>query len=74
MSGLRGLGGCPFAPGAAGNVSSEDVVYMLHRAGVETGMDLSQLIEANRWLSGVMARELPSMVAKAPRFPKIVQE
>lgn len=71
---LGGLGGCPFAPGAAGNVSSEDVVYMLHRAGVETGMDLSQLIEANRWLAGVMARELPSMVAKAPPFPKISQE
>ncbi len=71
---LGGLGGCPFAPGAAGNVSSEDVVYMLHRAGVETGMDLPALIETNRWLAGVMGRELPSMVAKAPPFPKPVQE
>ncbi len=71
---LGGLGGCPFAPGAAGNVSSEDVVYMLHRAGVETGMDLPALIETNRWLAGVMDRELPSMVAKAPPFPKPVQE
>ncbi|OYW50300.1 MAG: hydroxymethylglutaryl-CoA lyase [Novosphingobium sp. 28-62-57] len=71
---LGGLGGCPFAPGAAGNVSSEDVVYMLHRAGVETGMDLQALIETNRWLAGVMDRELPSMVAKAPPFPKPVQE
>ncbi len=67
---LGGLGGCPFAPGAAGNVSSEDVVYMLHRAGVETGMDLGKLIEANAWLSGVMDRPLPSMVARAPVFPK----
>ncbi|MFN3470605.1 MAG: hydroxymethylglutaryl-CoA lyase [Novosphingobium sp.] len=71
---LGGLGGCPFAPGAAGNVASEDVVYMLHRAGVETGMDLAQLIEANRWLSGVMNRKLPAMVAQAPAFPKSVQE
>jgi hydroxymethylglutaryl-CoA lyase len=67
---LGGLGGCPFAPGAAGNVASEDVVYMLERAGVDTGMDLDRLIEASRWLSGVMERKLPGMVAQAPRFPK----
>ena len=66
---LGGLGGCPFAPGAAGNVASEDVVYMLHRAGVETGMDLEKLVAANAWLSGVMDRTLPSMVARAPAFP-----
>ncbi|HQS95614.1 MAG: hydroxymethylglutaryl-CoA lyase [Novosphingobium sp. 17-62-19] len=71
---LGGLGGCPFAPGAAGNVPSEDVVYMLHRAGVQTGMDLSALIEANHWLAGVMGRKLPGMVAQAPAFPKPVQE
>lgn len=71
---LGGLGGCPFAPGAAGNVSSEDVVYMLHRAGVETGMDLPALIEANHWLAEVMGRKLPGMVAQAPAFPKPVQE
>jgi hydroxymethylglutaryl-CoA lyase len=71
---LGGLGGCPFAPGAAGNVASEDVVYMLHRAGVQTGMDLSQLIDANHWLASVMDRKLPAMVAQAPAFPKPVQE
>lgn len=71
---LGGLGGCPFAPGAAGNVASEDVVYMLHRAGVQTGMDLSQLIAANHWLASVMDRKLPAMVAQAPAFPKPVQE
>ncbi|MDP3550188.1 MAG: hydroxymethylglutaryl-CoA lyase [Novosphingobium sp.] len=71
---LGGLGGCPFAPGAAGNVSSEDVVYMLHRAGVETAMDLPALIEANHWLAEVMGRKLPGMVAQAPAFPKPVQE
>ncbi|MDT0506459.1 hydroxymethylglutaryl-CoA lyase [Novosphingobium sp. MMS21-SN21R] len=71
---LGGLGGCPFAPGAAGNVASEDVIYMLHRAGAATGMDLSKLIEANHWLAGVMGRNLPGMVAQAPAFPKISQE
>lgn len=67
---LGGLGGCPFAPGAAGNVPSEDVVYMLERAGVATGMDLAALVEASRWLGTVMERRLPGMVAQAPAFPK----
>lgn len=67
---IGGLGGCPFAPGAAGNVSTEDVVYMLERAGVRTGLDLAGLIDANHWLGGIMDRMLPGMVAKAPPFPK----
>jgi hydroxymethylglutaryl-CoA lyase len=67
---LGGLGGCPFAPGAAGNVASEDVVYMLERAGINTGMDLGKLVEASSWLSEIMGRKLPGMVAQAPPFPK----
>lgn len=67
---LGGLGGCPFAPGAAGNVASEDVVYMLERAGIATGMDLEKLVAASSWLSGVMNKQLPGMVAGAPVFPK----
>lgn len=67
---IGGLGGCPFAPGAAGNVSTEDVVYMLERAGIGTGLDLAALIAANHWLGGVMDRTLPGMVAKAPPFPR----
>jgi hydroxymethylglutaryl-CoA lyase len=67
---LGGLGGCPFAPGAAGNVPSEDVVYMLERAGIDTGMDLEKLVDASNWLSGVMGRKLPGMVAQSPPFPK----
>ncbi len=67
---IGGLGGCPFAPGAAGNVASEDVVYMLERAGVGTGMDLGRLIETSHWLSGIMGKSLPAMVSKAGRFPK----
>lgn len=67
---LGGLGGCPFAPGAAGNVPSEDVVYMLERAGIGTGMDLEKLVEASNWLSGIIGRKLPGMVAQSPPFPK----
>ncbi len=66
---IGGLGGCPFAPGAAGNVASEDVVYMLERAGIGTGLDLTQLIAANHWLATIMDRKLPGMVAHTPPFP-----
>lgn len=66
---IGGLGGCPFAPGAAGNVSTEDVVYMLERAGITTGLNLDSLIEANGWLSEVMEKELPAMVGRAGGFP-----
>ncbi len=71
---LGGLGGCPFAPGAAGNVASEDVVYMLERAGIATGLDLNRMIEASHWLASVMDRKLPGMVAQAPMFPKAAEE
>jgi hydroxymethylglutaryl-CoA lyase len=68
---LGGLGGCPFALGAAGNVASEDVVYMLGRAGIATGMDLGKLVESSQWLGQIMNRKLPGMVAQAPLFPKV---
>ncbi len=68
---LGGLGGCPFAPGAAGNVASEDVAYMLERAQIATGLDLDQLIASSAWLSEIIGRKLPGMVAQAPRFPHI---
>ncbi|KWV94614.1 3-hydroxy-3-methylglutaryl-CoA lyase [Erythrobacter sp. AP23] len=67
---IGGLGGCPFAPGAAGNVATEDVAYMLERAGIATGLDLDRLIDTNRWLAGVMDKDLPAMVGKAGGFPK----
>ncbi len=68
---VGGVGGCPFAPGAAGNVASEDVAYMLERAGVATGMDVALLGEASRWLECKIGRTLPGMVGKAPHFPAI---
>lgn len=67
---LGGLGGCPFAPGAAGNVASEDVVYMLERAGIDTSMNLDRLIEASHWLSAVMGKKLPGMLGQSGPFPK----
>ena len=69
---IGGLGGCPFAPGAAGNVASEDVVYMLERAGIVTGLELPRLIAANLWLGHVMQRKLPGMVAHTPPFPALL--
>ena len=66
---LGGLGGCPFAPGAAGNVASEDVAYMLTRSGIATGLDLDALIDASRWLGTIMDRKMPGMVGHAGGFP-----
>jgi hydroxymethylglutaryl-CoA lyase len=66
---LGGLGGCPFAPGAAGNVGTEDVAYLLARSGIGTGLDLAKLIAASQWLSGVMGKALPASVSRAGPFP-----
>jgi hydroxymethylglutaryl-CoA lyase len=62
---LGGLGGCPFAPRATGNIATEDLVYMMQRSGVDTGIDLDAAIAANKWFAGVLGRELPSAVARA---------
>ncbi len=70
---IGGIGGCPFAPGAAGNVASEDVVYMLERAGVGTGIDLPEIIATSQWLGGIMGRTLPGMAARAPLFPQAIE-
>jgi hydroxymethylglutaryl-CoA lyase len=65
-----GIGGCPFAPRATGNVATEDVVYMLQRGGIETGIDLERMIETARWLETVALRHpIASMVARAGGFP-----
>ncbi len=65
-----GIGGCPFAPAATGNVPTEDLIYMLHRAGISTGVDLDSLIETARWLQGPLGRVPPGMLAKAGSFPR----
>lgn len=63
-SSLGGLGGCPFAPGATGNISTEDLVHMLHEMGVETGIDLDALIAEARQLQNIVGHELASFVIK----------
>ena len=62
---VGGLGGCPFAPRATGNVATEDVLYLLEREGVETGVDLEGLIAVARWLEELLGRELPGRVYRA---------
>ena len=64
-----GIGGCPFAPAATGNVATEDVVYMLERAGYETGLDLAKLIETAQWLEGALGHPVSSSLSKAGGFP-----
>lgn len=66
---VGGVGGCPFAPNATGNVGTEDLVYMLSRAGYDTGIDLARLIEAAHWLQEQRGKPVPSMVSKAGGFP-----
>lgn len=66
---LGGIGGCPFAPRATGNIATEDLVYLLERSGVRTGLDLDALIAAGEWLGEELGRPTPSLVAKAGGFP-----
>jgi hydroxymethylglutaryl-CoA lyase len=66
---LGGIGGCPFAPRATGNIPTEDVVFLLERSGYDTGIDLEQLIAASEWLAGQLGRDTPGLVAKAGPFP-----
>jgi hydroxymethylglutaryl-CoA lyase len=65
---LAGLGGCPYAPGASGNVATEDVVDLFERAGISTGVDLEALVDAGAWLEDeVLRRTLPGRVLRAKR-------
>lgn len=68
-SSLGGVGGCPFAPRATGNVATEDVVYLVHEMGFDTGLDLDALIDASTWLETQLGHGVPSLVAKAGGFP-----
>jgi len=66
-SSVAGLGGCPFAPGATGNVCTEDLVYLMDELGIESGVNLSQLIKVAQRVEGVIGRQLPGQVMKAGR-------
>jgi len=65
QSSVAGLGGCPYAKGATGNVATEDVVYMMHGLGIETGIDLDQLIDAGVFISDALGRKPNSLVSRA---------
>ena len=66
---IGGLGGCPFAPRATGNIATEDLVYMLEGEGIESGVSVAALIEVSEWLGSVLGRELPGLLYKAGGQP-----
>ena len=68
---VGGLGGCPFAPKATGNIATEDLVYMLEGEGIETGVDLEALIGVSQWLEDVLGRTLPGQVYRAGAFAPV---
>lgn len=77
-SSVAGLGGCPFAPGAKGNVASEDLVYMFHNVGISTGVDLSKLVETGHWVCKKLGKSNSSragtaLATKSPAKPKASQ-
>lgn len=71
---VGGIGGCPFAPAATGNIPTEDLIYMLQRSGVETGISLDGLIETAKWLQEQLGRAVPGMLIKAGAFPGAKKE
>ncbi|MBO6505936.1 MAG: hydroxymethylglutaryl-CoA lyase [Kordiimonadaceae bacterium] len=66
---VAGLGGCPFAPKATGNIGTEDLLYLLEESDVNTGVDLNQMISLANWVEGVLGRTPPAMVSQAGGFP-----
>ena len=68
---VGGIGGCPFAPKATGNICTEDLVYMLHGEGIDTGVDLDALISVAEWLEGVLERQLDGQVYRAGTFAPV---
>jgi hydroxymethylglutaryl-CoA lyase/(R)-citramalyl-CoA lyase len=68
---VGGIGGCPFAPRATGNICTEDLVYLLHGEGVQTGIDLDMMIGVAEWLEGVLERQLPGQVYRAGAFAPV---
>lgn len=68
---IGGIGGCPFAPAATGNISTDDLLYMLSRSGIETGVSLEKVIMVSQWLEKELGRTVPAMLPKAGIFPKV---
>lgn len=71
---IGGIGGCPFAPAATGNIPTDDLLYLLDRSGVETGVDLEAIIETTHWLEDRLGRGVPAMLPKAGIFPQVAEQ
>jgi len=69
---FAGLGGCPFAPGASGNIATEDLVHMCHEMGIETGIDLDQTISLGNYIKQIVGHETSSFILKAGKCSDIV--
>lgn len=68
---IGGIGGCPFAPAATGNIPTDDLLYMLSRSGIETGVSLEKIIATSEWLEQELGRGVPAMLPKAGIFPNV---
>ena len=68
---VGGIGGCPFAPRATGNIATEDLVYLLHGEGIETGIDLDGLVAVAEWLEGVLGHQLEGQIYRAGTFAPV---
>ncbi|MBT7274948.1 MAG: hydroxymethylglutaryl-CoA lyase, partial [Woeseiaceae bacterium] len=66
---IGGIGGCPFAPAATGNIPTDDLLYMLSRSKIDTGVSLKKIIAASNWLEDKLGREVPALLPKAGMFP-----
>ncbi len=71
---IGGIGGCPFAPAATGNIPTDDLLYMLDRSGIHTGVSLEKIIATSRWLQEQLGRSTPAMLPKAGIFPQIAEK
>jgi hydroxymethylglutaryl-CoA lyase len=71
---IGGIGGCPFAPAATGNIPTDDLLYLLDRSGVKTGVSLEAIIETTHWLEERLGRGVPAMLPKAGIFPQVAEQ
>jgi len=71
---IGGIGGCPFAPAATGNIPTDDLLYMFERSGVETGVSLEKIIATSEWLQEQLGRSVPAMLPKAGIFPQVAEQ
>jgi hydroxymethylglutaryl-CoA lyase len=69
---VGGIGGCPYAPRATGNVATEDVLYLLNHSGVATGVDIESVIQTAQWCGELLGRQLPGRVSRAGDFPRAI--